>query len=98
MLKPSGYFLIPYWGVGVGVASALVVLLLAAVTLPPPWNCPALATPMRASVAPTLSACPVTPNAAGPLPTLAPRTLTSASRTLGNPQAKIALVEFADFQ
>ncbi len=98
MQRSNGYFLIPYWGAGLGAAIALMVLLLAAVTVPLPWNCPALATPVRASIASTLSACPVTPNAAGSLPTLAPRTLTGVSRTLGDPEAKIALVEFADFQ
>ncbi len=98
MQRSNGYFLIPYWGAGLGAAIALMVLLLAAVTVPLPWNCPAFPAPLRASVAPTLSTCPVTPNAAGPLPTLAPRTLTGASRTLGDPQARIALVEFADFQ
>ncbi len=98
MQRPSGYVSIPYWAIGLGAASALMVLLLAAVTIPLPWNCPAFVTPLRASITPTLSACPVTPNAAGPLPTLAPRLLTGVSRTLGDPQARIALVEFADFQ
>jgi hypothetical protein len=35
---------------------------------------------------------------AAPAPTLAPLGIASASRTLGNPNAKLALVEYGDFQ
>lgn len=81
---PPGYVLVPKWAILAGFAVLVAVLVLGLFTFP---------------VSPT-SGAPVIANAPQPVPTvqLAPRTITSASRTLGDPNAPVALVEYGDFQ
>ena len=94
----DGYFRVPKWiaGVMIGVVVAALVMLL--FTFP--------ASPLAQSPTPRESAASTTPAPAvaqgnsvpaGPV-TLPPLGLTSAMRTLGDPNAKIALVEYGDFQ
>ncbi len=91
MTNPSGdhsseedYIRVPRWMVLLGFGVLVATLILGLFTFPasPASNIPAAANPPR----------PVETAA------LSPRTVTSASRTLGDPNAAIALVEFGDFQ
>ena len=81
----DGYLRIPRWVVGLGAGILVMVVALVAVTVPGPWNCPT--PPAAAGAVPAI-----------PVPTLAPRTVNSPSRTLGDPRAQFALVEYGDFQ
>ena len=90
MIQPSNDDIrIPRWVVGLGGTIAILTLALAAVTVPFPWNCP---------VVPQTASAGVPLGVPAPSATVVPRTLTSTSRTLGDPRAKLALVEYGDFQ
>ena len=85
----DGYFRVPKWAAGAmfGVIVAALVMLLFLFPASPLAQSP---TPVP--VAAQGNGVPV-----GPV-TLPPLGLTSATRTLGAPNAKIALVEYGDFQ
>jgi len=83
----ADYVRIPKWALSLAVAFAALALILMAFTLPSSPLAQPPPTPLPARAAQPLA--PVT---------LSPLGLTSATRTLGNPNAKIALIEYGDFQ
>jgi len=81
----DGYVRVPKWALVLGFGVLVAVMILGLFTFP---------------ASPLANSGNAVANAPRPVETLAvsPRTVTAASRTLGDPNAKIALVEFGDFQ
>ncbi len=86
----AGYVRVPKWAIAVSAAVVVMALVLALFTLPTsPFAQSPTPTPIAVSAAPAQAFVPQTP---------VPLSVTSATRTLGDPNAKIALVEYGDFQ
>ncbi len=86
----ADYIRVPKWAAKIAVVFAAMTLVLMAFTLPSsPLAQSPTPTPLPARAASQPTIAPVA---------LSPLGLTSASRTLGDPNAKIALVEYGDFQ
>ncbi len=86
----AGYVRVPKWAAHLALAVVVMALVLALFTLPTsPFAQSPTPTPVAVSAAPAQAFVPQTP---------VPLDVTSATRTLGDPNAKIALVEYGDFQ
>ena len=81
----DGYIRVPKWALVLGFGVLVALMILGLFTFP--------ASPLAGNNT-------VAANAPRPVETLTvtPRTVTTASRTLGDPNAKTQLVEFGDFQ
>ncbi len=85
----AGYIRVPKWAIASAATVVVLALVLALFTLP--------ASPLAQSPTPAPAVAQGGGAPVGPV-TLAPLGLSSASRMLGDPNAKIALVEYGDFQ
>ncbi len=86
----AGYIRVPKWAIAPTLAIVVLALVLALFTLP--------TSPFAQAPTPTIAPPAVAPAQAFVPQTPVPLSVTSTTRTLGDPNAKLALVEYGDFQ